>query len=503
MNPSPLEGKSRRGFGPNPIVVVGAAALVLLLFERGTDVDAQASLAALTRLRAAVTGRLPRPSEEQLAALQNRSKLTSRDPRARGASLRDRAVACPTYEGNPVSSLVAHEDNPLASALEGFMLRDKRGRHTRPWRAYRRAERARRDVEVQRPLLVFLETPTERTDFTKPWLGPVRFDRPGFATTKQKLADQVFGRKFDHRDPESVAGFYYRESGGKLIIKGDPSSIHTVTVPHITFAWAPMVEAILAQLDPVVDFTRRADEFGWVNPIFIMTPFSLTLDVYDASLMGNLLYIGYGPHIYDVAPAITDDVYPDGSHAALASLAISMVGLGFGANKDPDDGWFGLTDEQTRYDFPQLYAHEYGHAIGLSHMMTMDYALDADTTTTDPAFMDTRFFPRSLNRAWASGFASTIMNYAAGSGRSPRFLPDDGRHEAGLDAINRSKLGWGNITEITLADDGRGAPGRARPGREGARRAGRTPGSGDFRSAAADPQDQPAPEAGRSLPHTG
>jgi hypothetical protein len=455
MNRSPFH-KSRPAFGPGPIVAVAAVTLALLAFERNTSVDARATLESLAQLREAVAERLPRPSPEQLAAARtNRSNVIPGASRLGGQALRDRVVACPTVEGNPVSSLIAHEDNPRASALEGFMLRDKRGRHTRPWRAYRRAERARRDVDVQRPLLVFLETPTERTDFTKPWLGPVRFDRPGFPTSKKKIAEQVFGKNFDHRDPASVAGFYYRESGGKLIIRGDQSSIHTVTVPHITFTFPPMVEAILAQLDPVVDFTKRADEFGWVDPIFVMTPFSLTHDVYDPSIMGENLYLGYGPHLYDLAPALTDDVYPDGSHAALSTLAVSMVGLAFGANTDPDDSWFGITDEQARHDFPALYAHEYGHAIGLSHMMTMDYGLDADTTTSDPRFIDTRFFPSSLNRSWASGFVSTIMNYAYGSGRSPRFLPDDGRHEAGLDAINRAKLRWGNITEITLAADGR------------------------------------------------
>ena len=109
----------------------------------------------------------------------------------------------------------------------------------------------------------------------------MRFDRPGFPTTKQQIAEQVFGKNFDHRDPTSVAGFYFRESGGKLVIKGDESSVHTVIVPHMTFDFAPMVEAILAQLDPIIDFTQRADEFGWVDPIFIMTPFSYSLDVYD------------------------------------------------------------------------------------------------------------------------------------------------------------------------------------------------------------------------------
>ena len=167
----------------------------------------------------------------------------------------------------------------------------ERGRRTRPWRALSRAEREIRGVVKQRPLLVFLETPTERQDFSKPWLGPVRFDRPGFPTTKQQIAEQVFGKNFDHRDPTSVAGFYFRESGGKLIIKGDESSVHTVLVPHMTFDFEPMVEAILAQLDPIIDFTQRADEFGWVDPIFIMTPFSYSLDVYDPSVMGSYTYL--------------------------------------------------------------------------------------------------------------------------------------------------------------------------------------------------------------------
>ena len=42
--------------------------------------------------------------------------------------------------------------------MEGFVLRDKRGRRTRPWRALSRAEREIRGVVTQRPLLVFLET---------------------------------------------------------------------------------------------------------------------------------------------------------------------------------------------------------------------------------------------------------------------------------------------------------------------------------------------------------
>jgi hypothetical protein len=428
-------------------------ALLAVLIGRDEGVVAQSSLAALSELRDATMARLPTASPatlERAAQAPVRRSITG----GLGGQL-DAAQSCPTREGNPLSSLVATEDNPMAGRFEGFVARDRRGWRSRPWRSHRRAERARRGVDIQRPLLVFLETPKERQDATKPWFGPVRFDRPGFPTTKKKIVEQVFGKHFDHRDPASVAGFYYRESGGKLIVSGDERSVHTVLVPYITFNSAPMVEAILAQLDPILDFRKRADEYGWVDPIFIMTPFSISIDTYDPALMGGL-YLGYGPSVYDIAPALTDDVYPDGTHAALSTLAISMVGYGFGSETNPKDIWFGLTEEQTRSDHVALYAHEYGHAIGLSHMMTMDYALDADSA--DRISMLTRFEPSALNRAWGTGYATTIMNYAYGSGRGPNQLPLDGRQWAGLDPINRSKLGWGNLTEISVTDDRHAGP---------------------------------------------
>jgi hypothetical protein len=247
------------------VLLVPALALLALVIGQDQGVIAQSSLAALSELRAATMARLPTATPaalERAAGTQGRRSITQ----APGGRL-DAAASCPTREGNPLSSLVATEDNPVARSFEGFVARDHRGRRSRPWRSHRRAERARRGVDIQRPLLVFLETPKQRQDATKPWFGPVHFDRPGFPTTKKKIAEQVFGKNFDHRDPASVAGFYYRESGGKLIISGDERSIHTVLVPHITFDSAPMVEAILAQLDPIVDFTRRADEYGWVDPI--------------------------------------------------------------------------------------------------------------------------------------------------------------------------------------------------------------------------------------------
>jgi hypothetical protein len=127
------------------------------------------------------------------------------DPLAHAASALDRAAGCLTAHGNPLSSLVAAEDNEHAASLDGFVLRDQRGRSTRPWHARSRAQLRARGVVVQRPLLVFLETPPQQEDPTQPWFGPVRFDRPGFPTTKEAITEQVFGRGFDHRDPESMA----------------------------------------------------------------------------------------------------------------------------------------------------------------------------------------------------------------------------------------------------------------------------------------------------------
>jgi hypothetical protein len=439
-------------------VVTLMACAAALFALRDTPVGAQATLDSLRDAHAAMAKRFPPPSDQAIeSALANRRPLT-----AFRLGGRDRFEVCITTEGNPVSSLVAYEESPAARAMEGLVLRDRRGRRTRPWRSLRRAEHRQRGVVVQRPLLVFMETPPAQEDFTKPWFGPVRFDRPGFPTTKERIAQQVFGRNFDHRDPESVAGFYYRESGGKLVIKGDASSIFTVQVPQMYFDAERIADAILTQLDPVVDFTKRADQFGFVDPIFVMWPYSYALDVHDEATMGLEVYIGYGPTVYDGRPFITDDAFADGTHAALSSLAISLTGAYVGATSKPTDLFFGLPEEAARTDDVTLYAHEYGHAIGLSHMMLRDYGLQQDDLP-EPHLFD-GFLQDSLSRSWQSGFASSIMNYSFGSGRGPRFQSKD-RPAAGLDPINRSKLSWGSVTEITLSDEGRGSPGTLLPGK--------------------------------------
>lgn len=137
--------------------------------------------------------------------------------------------------------------------------------------------------------------------------------------------------------------------------------------------------AILEQLDPIVDFTRRADQFGWVDPVVVMWPYSLSLDAYDP-VMGPCCWIGYGPTVYDLVPAMTDDRFGDGTHAALSSLAISLTGAYFGSTSAPADIFFGLSPDDARTDEVTLYAHEYGHAIGLSHMMLQDYACHRPTS---------------------------------------------------------------------------------------------------------------------------
>jgi len=349
-----------------------------------------------------------------------------------------------------MSNLVAAEDNPMAASLEGFVLHDARGRRTRPWRAMRRAERRARGVETQRPLLVFLETPATRQDFDSPWLGAVRFDRPGFPTTKEAITRQVFGDDFNFRDPASMAGFFFRESGGKLMIRGDASSVHTVTVPFIPFDGRSIAAAIIEQLDPVVDFTTRADGQGWVHPILVMTPYSFALDIYDEELMQGLSYWGYGPPVYDSTQALTGDRYPDGTHAALSTLAITVTGMGFGANTTPDSPAFGLGDDAVRSDSVQIYAHEYGHAIGLSHMFTGDFALrnDFGGPGADGA---SRFSNQALSRTNGSGFATSIMNYSVD--RYGATASNDPRWSAGLDPVNRAKLGWGHVTEVTVSDE--------------------------------------------------
>ena len=222
---------------------------------------------------------------------------------------------------------------------------------------------------MQRPLLVFLERQQERQDSTSPGSARCASIDPAFQRPS-KITEQVFGKDFDHRDPESVAGFYFRESGGKFMVRATRSSVHTVLVPHMTYDSAPMVEAILAQLDPIVDFTRRADEFGWVDPIFIMTPFSTVLDVYEPSVMGGgFTYLGYGPTVYDQVPATSETMrfwHEILTRSAVGSSAISMVGLSFGASQTPGNIWFGVPEEQTRSDMIDLYAHEYGHTLGLA-----------------------------------------------------------------------------------------------------------------------------------------
>jgi hypothetical protein len=427
-----------------PVVLLAAGAGLLVLLDEQQGVDAQSSIAAFTEAQASIERRLPAaalPAPDVESRHASIEAAFADELRGRGAR---ELVACPSVEGNPISPLVSIEDSPSSRAFEGFSMRDRRGRHTRPWRGLRRADRGRRGVVVQRPLLVFLETPTEQQDMSKPWFGPVRFDRPGFPTTKQKIAEQVFGKGFDFRDPASVAGFYYRESGGELIIRGDK-------------------HAILAQLDPIVDFRDRADEFGWADPIFIMTPFSDALDVYDAELMSfrGAQYIGLGPNVEDFGPALSDDVLPDGTHVGIASLAISMLAFNFGAEKLPASRWYGVDRDVIREDTIYLYGHEFGHAIGLSHMMTSDYNHELD------AFGSNSFLSRGLrypfNRTHGSNFATTIMNYSAGSGYR-NFIPRDGRPYAGLDAINRSKVGWGNIIDVTLAGDGRPRPDHLAPG---------------------------------------
>jgi hypothetical protein len=443
---------SLRRFG---LVAAGAIAYFVLLtsLDRDPGVSAQDSLAAIEQLRASVESRVPSRVADVVDSSDTRpSAFGVSTALTRSAAMRQRE-ACPTVEGNPISSMVAVEDNPRARAFEGFSMRDRHGRRTRPWRALRRADRAGQGVVIHRPLLVFLETPTEREDFTQPWFGPVRFDRPGFPTTKQKLVEQVFGKNFDYRDPASMAGFYYRESGGQLIIKGDQASVHTVKVPYMTFDPKPMATWIVEELDPVVDFTKRADALGWADPVIVMTPYSLFLDVFEPSLMTfqGGVYLGLGPNVEDIGPAITDDALPDGTHVGLASMAIAMVGVDFGGNLNPQSPLYELTDDQIRADRVQLYAHEYGHAIGLSHMMTLDYREERDEFAATLPFE--RIVPYPLNRTSGTGFVSTIMNYATGSGPL-NFLPNDGRQDAGMDAVNRMKLGWGHVTEVTLARDG-------------------------------------------------
>jgi hypothetical protein len=443
--------------------VIAASVGLMPMLDRQSGVDAQASIAALAEAQASIARRLPGSAALSPDIESRHAPLGA----VAGDRLRDvagfRDVGCPTNDGNPISSLVSIEDNPTSRAWEGFSMRDRRGRHTRPWRALRRADRSRRGVVVQRPLLVFLETPATQQDMSKPWFGPVRFDRPGFPTTKHKIAEQVFGKGFDYRDPASVAGFYYRESGGELIIRGDKHSVHTVLVPHMTFDPRPMAEAILDQLDAIVDFRQHADEFGWADPIFVMTPLSAVLDVYEPALMSwqGRRYVGLGPNVEDIGPALTDDALPDGTHVGLASMAITMVAANFGGHTAPTSRWFGVDPDMIRFDNVLLYAHEYGHAIGLSHMMSLDYAHELDVLGSN-SFQE-RALRASFNRDSGSSFISTVMNYAAGSG-FVQFIPRDGRPGAGLDAVNRSKLGWGNVLDVTLAGNGRSQPGHLAPG---------------------------------------
>lgn len=206
-----------------PAIAVAVLCAAILLGLRQADVGAQtppAPLDALDAARQRLIARFPAPP-----AGANGATTRGQAPSSLRLAGKDRQVDfCTTHEGNPVSGLVAYEESPAARAMEGFVQRDRRGRRTRPWRALKRAEHRQRGVVVHRPLLVFMETPAAREDLSQPWFGPVRFDRPGFPTTKEKLAEQVFGKDFDHRDPSSVAGFYYRESGGRLIIRAMPTA---------------------------------------------------------------------------------------------------------------------------------------------------------------------------------------------------------------------------------------------------------------------------------------
>ena len=92
-----------------------------------------------------------------------------------------------------------------------------------------------------------------------------------------------------------------------------------------------------------------------------MTPLSAVLDVYEPDLMSwqGRKYVGLGPNVEDIGPALTDDVLPDGTHVGLASMAITMVAANFGGHTAPTSRWFGVDPDMIRFDNVLLYAHEY------------------------------------------------------------------------------------------------------------------------------------------------
>ena len=86
-------------------------------------------------------------------------------------------------------------------------------------------------------------------------------------------------------------------------------------------------------------------------------------------------------------------------------------------------------------------------------MQTSDYAMWTESLIPNAL---ARAAPYAFNRKYGSGFVTSVMNYARGSGGGPNQVPR-GKHVAGLDAMNRSKLGWGHVDEVTLTEDGRRA----------------------------------------------
>ncbi len=451
--------------GRSPLAARLAFALVCAAAAPGIATAASSEGEAEARLRTVARAL---PSVDRLSSLPEETtpaRLLGRGAPA-GAS-RPELAECPTHEGNPLSRLVAEEDNPRARHVRDFVIRDRRGRATKPWRAQTRQERrdrrARGEVDVQRPLLVFLETPAQQEDPSQPWFGHVTFDREGFPTTKAQIVEQVFGRGFDHTDPASMAGFYHRESGGRLQIRGSDASVFTVTVPYMLLGLDRTVElatAIRDQLDPRVDFSRHADEYGWADPILVMTPFSFWLDTYDA-VMGTQVPLGFGPTVYDFGPVLTDDTLPDGSSVALSSLAVSHIAQSLGAQEDPESPLFGLPVDQVMTDDIALYAHEYGHAIGLSHMFSLEQSLGREVRSSQNPLTRVAA-PSAFDRRTGSGAVTTIMNYSRSWNRVAASQPN-GSQEAGLDPMNRAKLGWGNVTEVTVGKTTR-LPGSQREG---------------------------------------
>src|SRR5688500_11298969 len=113
---------TRSRFHLLPALIVASIALMVLQ-ESQTGLGAQSSVAALRDAQAAIERRLPASAVPDVE--------TGRVPfGAVGDSSRERAErrfdACPTFEGNPISPLVAFEDNPRARAFEGLSMRDRR-----------------------------------------------------------------------------------------------------------------------------------------------------------------------------------------------------------------------------------------------------------------------------------------------------------------------------------------------------------------------------------------